>query len=684
MRALFTLTVFLGASLLFFIQPMVAKHLLPFLGGTPAVWTTCMLFFQAVLLLGYTWAHLVTRLRTRRAQTLTHGMVLLGSLLSLPLSFPGAAPALTAASPVWWILSVLVLSVGAPFLVLSTNAPLLQRWFAATGDRADPYFLYAASNAGSLLALLAYPFLIEPSLTLAGQRTACSAGVALFVFLTLMCGGLLLLRAQRHGSTSTAGATDASVAPPRLRNRMAWVLLAFVPSSLMIGATQHITTDIAPVPLLWVVPLALYLLTFILAFSCPTATMIKVGSWALMALAFAALGSLWFWHAVPGTIGITLHLLLLLSAALVLHGRLSASRPHSRHLTGYFLCVAVGGALGGLFNAIVAPHLFNSLFEYPLAIALAFLLRDRSILGWPTLLRTKCANLVFDALAVLLMIGTLPSVSAGFSAGPKVVHTDRTFFGVHRVTIHDATGITAYHQGTTIHGMQRASEPGRALSYYHDFTGIGELFAKFGESAQFERVGLVGLGVGSLAAQARPAQRLTFYEIDPAVVWIARDSGFFGFLQESRVARVDIVIGDGRRLLAREPASSFDLLVLDAFSSDAVPVHFLTREAFALYSGKLRSGGLLAFHVTNRYLRLTELVATVAHESGLVALEWAPSRGSLPPLREGEFEAAWVVAGRDGEALQALRDDRDWRAVPIRAEAQGWTDDFSNLVQWLK
>jgi len=711
---LFATTIFVGACLLFLVEPMAAKMVLPLFGGSPSVWTTAMVFFQGVLLAGYLYAHLTTRLLSTRRQPLAHALVLLASLAALPIGRHLTAPG--DSSPSLWLIGVLALSVGAPFFLLATASPVLQRWFAETGHPAgkDPYFLYAASNAGSLLALLAYPVAVEPRLPISGQTSLWSAGYVAFVCLSLAC--LVVLRAQGARAAVTPRAMPDGAAPALTwRTRLRWVSLAFVPSSLMLGATSYLSTDIAPVPLLWVIPLAVYLLTFVVAFARRPIVRPGTAGWVLAVLASALVMSLFSVFPLPIWALVLLHVSTLFFGGVVAHGRLAADRPAPKRLTDFYVMLSVGGVLGGVFNALLAPRLFDSLFEYPLALVLVLLLRPAkrpgsavSRFGWPVdfVLPLLFFVVVLGALALVpssasakVIVGVAAAAVLVFAHRPRCfalgiaalltifafaqssgsIYSDRTFFGVLRVT-ENASGQRLLVHGRTSHGVQsldpsRAREP---LAYYARTGPIGDVFARLQQPPGFRRIDVVGLGVGSLAAYGRPGQLITFYEIDPGVVRIATDPRLFTFLSNSE-ATVRVVVGDGRIALEMEPAGRSDLLVIDAFSSDAIPVHLLTREAVVLYLEKLRPDGILAFNVSNRYLDLSPVLAGIARELGLFAVERFDHSVPSRDRELGTSASRWVVLARDLRRLEPLA-TAGWRPVRATAEDGVWRDDFSNIL----
>lgn len=729
---LFALAVFTAAALLFLVQPMTGKQLLPLAGGTPAVWTTCQVFFQGALLLGYLYAHGLSRSGLRvRGQALIHVLGLLGVFAWLhlgqrmqpdPALFPPAGE-----TPVLSLALALALSVGAPFVLLAATAPLVQVWFTAASKR-DPYPLYAASNAGSLLGLLGYPFLVEPWLTLTDQRSAWTWGFAGVAGLLALCGG----RAAR-GQTPTVHASLPDTGPaPRLGQIARWVGLAALTSSLLMSVTTHLTTDIAAVPLLWVIPLAVYLITFIVAFArWPDAAQRIVSRIVPVALCMLVV-VLATRATEPPILVAGVHVLGLALIGLLCHGELARTRPAARYLTSFYLWISLGGVLGGLCNAMLAPVLFARLgpVEYPLALVLVALVRPAGMMAWPRLRWDDLvAPLLVGALALALSWGVprLLTVSTGDDLGgafmeriirgglivaiPTVIafalawrpvrfalalgavliaanpERDRTgetllirrdFFGTLRVT-QDQDFIRIWH-GTTQHGMQRRTERDQPdpLMYYHRRGPLGRYFSD-APMERIQRVGVVGLGCGAMAAYAQPHQDWTFYEIDPGVVRIAQDERYFTFLATHQAKDMHIVIGDARRTLAEDSTEPFDLLVLDAFSSDAIPVHLLTAEAFALYQSRLKPGGVLALHLSNRYLDLPPLVARLVTDAapGWVTLLDEDLVVSDEERAAGKSASTWVFVARQPDDIRERRPG----LVPVTPlPGPGWRDDFSNLL----
>jgi SAM-dependent methyltransferase len=734
---LFGATIFLSAGLLFLVQPLVAKVLLPTLGGSPAVWNTCMVFFQVALLLGYGYSHALNRLRLRTATAIHAAVILipLAALSAYRLSPPaGSTPG--EAHPIPWLLGTLALTCGLPFVALATTGPLLQRWFSLTPHpRArDPYFLYAASNTGSVLALLGYPFLLEWLLPLEQQQGVWIGGYLGFVSLTLVCAGVLARRPPQGDSAKQPSAPDSP--PPTALEKLRWVALAAVPSSLVLGATQYLSTDIAAIPLLWVLPLAIYLLTFVAAFSQrrppPLALLDRFWAGAVVWLVLCLLID----ARSPILLVFALHLLGLGLACLLLHRRLASERPAPAHLTGFYLWIAVGGALGGSFNALLGPLLFDTVLEYPLMLAAVSFLRPprpqpkrsdgaEAPPAAPAR-RWLSAAVPLGALAVYLLLdvalraaelrdGTAGRLAVGipvvlvymaytqrlaFALGMSVllgvaqtnpgeaelnrgllgrdVEVVRTFFGVHRVNQSD--GFVALLHGSTMHGLERRDAPGEPLLYYHRFGPAGDVIRHLGQDRRLDRVGLVGLGCGAMAAYASPGQRWTFFEIDPEVVRLAKSH--FSFVPQS-AGQIEVELGDGRLTLEQRVApGELGLLLLDAFSSDAIPTHLLTREALRLYLSRLRPDGLLLLHISNRYFDLAPVVATLAAELHLSAVHWLDADGyedrDAQRVRQGLQASHWVLLARRADQLPAL--PNRWRPLVAREGDPLWTDDYTDLL----
>lgn len=735
MLGFFALSLFVSATLLFWVQPMFTKMVLPLLGGTPAVWNTCLVFYQGALLAGYVYAHVSARWLGVRWQAVFHLGWLMLALLVLPIGVgAGQTPPVTA-SPIPWLFLLLLVSVGFPFFVISATAPMLQKWFSHTSHRAaqDPYFLYAASNLGSMVALLAYPTLLEPYLHLAEQTRAWSVGYGLLALLIAVCGVLLWRSPSVAPKAPEPGA--ASLAPTRpegaaegealtVGRRLWWVLLSFAPSSLLLGVTTYITTDIASVPLLWVMPLSLYLLSFVLVFArrpiLSHELMVRLQPFLILPLALLFLWGL----PAEGNLVLPLHLVAFFFTAMVCHGELARSRPPAANLTEFYLWLSVGGVLGGLFNALLAPLIFKTVVEYPLIIVLACLLRPQLTADtrkpWDLILDFGLPLTFGVLLAVLILMvqasaaevaitGAMIIISGGaamacYSFAPRplrfglgvavimlggvlyasgqypVMHQERSFFGVLQVRTDTVRQYHMLYHGTTLHGAQslelaRRREP---LTYFHASGPIGQVFTAFSHKPRHQNVAIIGLGTGTMACYAWPKQHWTFYEIDPAVERIARDPRYFTFLKDCP-AQVEVVLGDARLTLAQAPDRHYDLIVFDAFSSDAVPLHLISREAIRLYLTKLAEGGLLAFNISNRYLNLMPVFGNLAQDAGLVCL-YQDNWVSEAEQNAFYIRSMWVVMARTQADLGELAADQRWTALAKNPQAGLWTDDFSNVL----
>jgi hypothetical protein len=720
---LFAAASFLTAALLFLVQPLVGRMVLPAFGGSPQVWTTSMLFFQVALLVGYGYTHLATTRLPRRVQPWLHLVLVAAPLAVLPIALDVVPSGRGGVTPSLELLAGLVIGVGAPFVLVATSGPLVQRWLSWTDHprASDPYFLYAAGNVGSAVGLLAYPLVLEPTMTVTSQARFWAGGYVLAVALLAGCA----LAVRRHARAVLAGDEVAATAsaravaapasavrlPPRRVAR--WVLLAFVPSSLMLAATAHLSTDVAAVPLLWVLPLGIYLLTFSVAFSRAGPAATRIASWLAPVAVVAALA------VDPGVFGVgvtvVLQLVLVAVGGLVAHGQLSADRPHPSALTRFYLWVAVGGALGGIANGLLAPALLPTVAEHGLVAAatLALVVRWREVVvgagRWRPVTRLVVASLLAllpiaavtatvrwwlpdpwwaraALFAVLLaplasrfgrsgavgvavaLVATLPHVQTVVEAE----EVERTFFGVHRVLL-DGDHVSLLH-GTTLHGTQDLSSLGtrrRPTTYYDPdgpFGPIGEELVPRGDT------GVIGLGSGAIAAYGAPGTRVVFHEIDPSVVRLADDH--FTYLRDS-LAEVETVLGDGRLTVA-EVDGDYHTLLVDAFSSDAIPVHLLTLEAVVAYLEAVTDDGVIGFHITNRHLDLRPVTAAIARE---LSLDAVIGRGE-----PGGYSSTWVVVARDPARLDPLR-QRGYHDLDDEVGAGDevlWTDQRSDLLRVLR
>jgi SAM-dependent methyltransferase len=735
---LFATAVFTSAALVFVLEPMIAKLVLPKLGGSAAVWNTCMVFFQAALLVGYGYAHLLQRLRSLKAQIAVHLALLAAAAIVLPLHVTGLLGDPEPGAPIRWLLAVLALSVGPPFAVLSATAPLLQAWYARVrageADAKNPYVLYAASNLGSFIALIAYPALIEPLLRLHAQSAVWTGGYALFF---LAVGSLGYLVWQAGGAED--GAPLVRSPAPAWRERLVWVLLAAAPSSLMLGVTTHLSTDIASAPFLWVAPLALYLLTFVVAFQSrplipPRVALLVQGG--VLALCTALLP----FNTPPLALLFLLHLSAFFLTALVCHQALAARRPAPDRLTEFYLLLSLGGVLGGVFTALVAPVVFKVVWEYPIVLVLAALARPWGLnrkpdarpifwmvggavvalapalivaavkadpetlraFVWPKPFTSPGTNLEYTAMALLVVAGAcafvlrdrapLMAVVLGVMAfGAQSVvgryHwlvTERSFFGVMRTATFDdplaGGAVTMLMHGTTLHGAQAQNPKFRCtpMLYYAPTTPIGQAVAKIQARAAGADIGVVGLGAGSVAAYARSTDRVTYFEIDPAVERFALNPARFSFVHGCAQAPVDVVLGDARLTLAGQPSGRFDLLIVDAFSSDSVPTHLLTEEALQGYLRVMKPGGVVLLHLSNRNLDIVRPAAAGAHALGaasLVQFYTAPATASV--LGDASTDA--LIFARKPLDLTDFAADPRWK-TPAPGKVRPWTDDYTNLV----
>jgi len=669
---LYAVTIFLSAFLLFQVQPLIAKMILPWFGGTAAVWTICMLFFQVLLLAGYVYSHAYVRLRVPARRTIHMGLLVLAAA-ALPLAASAAWKPSGSEDPTWRILGLLATSVGLPYFVLSTTGPLVQAWHARSHPGGTPYRLFALSNLGSMLALLSYPLLVEPLLALGTQAAIWSAG---FVLFALLCA--LLAWRSRSSDANQPVAEEADSPGPGLR--ALWAGLAACASTLLLAFTGHMTLNIAAIPFLWVVPLALYLLSFVLCFEASG----WYRRWLFLPLLGAGLAGVCvtlaqsnpsIWSLIP------LYSATLFAACMVCHGELARSKPHPRYLTGFYLMLALGGALGGVLVGLVAPSVFDNLYELPLGmVALCIfvtlaLLHDRQSLfhgRWGI-----AARLVFLGLTVALGV-QLARTTRDNSADTRV--TLRNFYGVLNVRDSgegpDAMRILSH--GTIIHGKQFLQEDRRdsPTTYYGMTSGVGLALIDARARGPL-RVGVVGLGAGTIAAYGRSGDLFRFYDINPQVVDLARTE--FTFLKDSP-ARVEVQLGDARLSLEREPAQNFDLLALDAFSSDAIPVHLLTVEAFRVYARQLRPGGVLAVHISNRYLDLVPVVQQAARELSLELREVDNEDDD----NAGVYRSDWLLLSASPEAFEGGLLGEVAQTIETAPRVKLWTDDYSDLYRILK
>jgi spermidine synthase len=757
----YAITIFIGAFLLFQVEPLLARYILPWFGGTPAVWITCMLFFQLLLVAGYEYSHLIAARLTARRQATVHiaivcACVVLMSVLALiwqsPITPGPNWKPVSPDSPVSGIFALLIISIGLPFFILSTTGPLLQTWYARSHKGASPYRLYALSNIGSLLALVTYPFVVEPALSLRAQALLWSLLFGLFSVGVLICARSIYGVAQPDHSVKFA---DARIPVPSRSTRILWIALATVPSVMLLATTNQLCQQVAVVPFLWVLPLAIYLLSFVICFDNQRWYRRGVFHPMLGAAVFVALAVL-VRPSASILIQIVTYSVLLFAICMVCHGELIRLKPHERYLTSFYLMVAIGGALGGIFVVVVAPWLLNGYWEFHLAIWTSMLLlmivlmrtpdswihqrspaaaiailagaillpeliATNSLLGairraseashlipafaavglmsavvfqknsplcrrWPGSIVQACA-----ILGVLVIGGALIVDIEGNRANTLIA--SRNFYGTLGVYSVDSQNPEARYyilrHGQIIHGEQysAADKRYRPTTYYGPESAIGLVMLNHPRRFAFNphnrslRVGAIGLGVGTIAAYGIPGDYIRFYEINPTVTKIANESGYFTYLRDSR-ARIEIVPGDARLSMERELADgnpqAFDVLVLDAFAGDAIPVHLLTIEAFAIYLRELNPDGVIAIHVTNRYLDLQPVIRDIADHFGLESARVHQAAG--PIVKRGD----WIILARNNSVLGRAEIASKLMPLDSRRKVRLWTDDYSNLFQILK
>jgi hypothetical protein len=707
----------LSAFLLFSVQPMFGRMVLPRLGGGASVWIAVALFFQIALLAGYAYAHALSVTLSRQRQVIVHAAVCVAAMLMLPVTIPADWAPSSANLPQADLILLMARRIGLPFFVVSATSPLLQRWYSLTPaqDAGDPYHLYAASNLGSLAALFAYPTVIEPVFGLVAQSWAWSGGFGALLAALTACAAAAR---QTAGEPRLRAQTDLPTSPVTWRRRLYWIALAAVPSSLFLGLTTQISTDIAAVPLLWILPLAIYLLTFVIAFArrpilsrdAVARTIPYVATIAVLVQGF---------ETGIGLPQIAIGAVILFLLALMCHSDLAASRPAPAHLTEFYLLMSLGGALGGAFNAIVAPVLFSGVYEYPIALALALLLwaapraetwtmrsavlcllalvaasiglraalhaaAALGVLPWMLGLKVFVAVICFAVrrrpLTMALVAAIIVAASTNVMLRPELARY-RSFFGVHRIESDEGDTLHFLVHGNTDHGAQftdpaRRREP---LLYYSVKGPAGQALAALRQSGPLTPVGVIGLGAGAMACLAAPGESWAFFEIDPAIVRTARDPRYFSYLADCGDPQV--VLGDGRLQIAKAPDGFYGVLVVDAFGSDAIPVHLLTREAMDLYFARLKPGGVLLVHFSNRNIDLLPVLASLAADRSLAA-RWQFYR----PGRDetGVSASEWAIFARRDSDLGALATDSRWQTLPLAGDRRVWTDDYANILSVIR
>jgi spermidine synthase len=725
----YTAAIFVSALLLFSVQPLFTKMVLPRLGGSPAVWSVAMVFFQSLLLFGYAYAHYLMTLQNRIAPVAIHLALLVVAALTLPLSIAANWGDPPATGTPFWLLGLFAVSIGLPFFALAANNPMLQAWFVRTGhpDGPDPYFLYASSNIGSFLALLSYPIVFEPMFTLRIQNFLWTGGYVLLIALIAACGFLLV----KSPPYVAPPATTLPAAAPSWLLRLRWIFLAAVPSGLLVAVTAHISTDVAAAPLLWVLPLSLYLLTWVLVFQGRPLIPHK---YVLLLQPLAIAGVIYLLaYGGERNLLITLggHQLCFFVIAMACHGELARTRPAAQYLTGFYVALSFGGMVGGLFAGLIAPFAFSWIAEYPILVVLAALCRPKEedvppllariarwswlvvvvallvvivpyLQGgdWLTFMRDRMLSVaaVIASLTVLLVVllrADRYSVAALVAIAMLLVRlypgedgkveTVRSFFGVHKIVTNADGAYRVLMHGTTIHGAQKLLNAdgtpveGRPemITYYHEVGGIGGAIEAIRErKGTGLRAAVIGLGAGTLTCQRQEGESWKFFEIDQSMIDTASDPKYFTFIRDC-YPDIKPVLGDARLTFAKEPDGVYDLIVVDAYSSDAIPIHLATREAMEIYKKKLAPQGVVLMHVSNRHLELSSVVVGIADANGLKS--WVFSEDAN---RDGEyiFSTTVVLSARDEEDIGKLATDDRWTLTEAKSDRRVWTDDYSNIL----
>ena len=669
MTYLYAATIFLSSFLLFMVQPLIAKQILPWFGGAAAVWTTCLLFFQGLLLAGYAYAHLVVRHLSPRAQAMLHAALLVASLVSLPIIASPDWKPVGGGTPLLQIIGLLLFTVGLPYFMLSTTGPLVQAWFARSLGRV-PYRLFALSNLGSLIALLAYPFAVEPWISTRTQALGWSIGFASFVLLCAAC-------AMASRNTSDAGHAAAAEAPnspaPRWAARLMWLALAGAGSAMLLAISNHITQNVASVPFLWIVPLSLYLLSFVLCFDSNGWYRPRINH---VLLAAAMVGMAWLLDSLDLKLAIPVYLGGLLLVCMFCHGELARSKPDAAHLTEFFLMISAGGVLGGLLVAVLAPMLLPGLFELGIGLVIVGVLALLRTWREPIWIASLFgAGVLFSSFCVWRQIDDY---------GDNTLRATRDFYGALRVLAlqgEDGSYRSLRH-GSIMHGAQWITPPERSslpITYYGPRTGLALAIQALPEDSP-RKLGMIGLGSGTLAAWGRRGDIVKFYEISPKMVDIARNQ--FRYLSDS-AAQIEIVVGDARLSLESESPQQFDVLAVDAFSGDAIPIHLLTPEAMDVYLRHLKPGGALLFHVTNRFLDLPPVVRALADARGLVTGLVSHSETDEED-RLHYASTDWMIVTANPALLETPAIKRVIQSVAARPDLRSWSDDFNNLYRILK
>ncbi len=724
----YTASIFTSALLLISVQPLFTKMVLPRLGGSPAVWSVAMVFFQSLLLGGYAYAHYLMQVKNRMAPVVVHLVLLVIALLTLPLSISDGWGTPPTSGYAFWLLGLFTVSIGLPFFALAANNPLLQAWFVRTGhpQGPDPYFLYASSNIGSFLALLSYPVLLEPMFTLRAQNMIWTGGYGLLILQIAACG--VLLRRSPMMAVMPERSVDETAPAPSWILRARWIFLAAVPSGLLIAVTAHISTDVAAAPLLWVLPLSLYLLTWVLVFQSRP----LLPHWLMLLMQPIAIAGVIVLLAIGGEQNLLLtlggHQICFFIIAMACHGELARTRPAAKYLTGFYVALSFGGMVGGLFAGLIAPFTFSWIAEYPILLALAVLCRpteDERYARWlkyywlflavvaaislaPAMIGGKTFTWITDHrvvfvadVAILAMIAAVLLRADRWKVAATVVlalvmiraypsddgrvETVRSFFGVHKIVV---TPDGQYHvlmHGTTIHGAEKylnddgTPVTGRPepISYYYKDGGIGQAISAIRERKGGPiKVGVIGLGSGSLTCASLPGEDWRFFEIDQSMVDTAKDPKYFSFISKCE-PDLKPVIGDARLTFAKEPDGVYDMIIVDAYSSDAIPIHLATEEAMEIYKAKLAPQGVVAMHVSNRHLELASVIVGIADANDLKSWVYSEDSG-----RDAEyiFSTSVVISARAEADIGKLATSDAWTETDPTEGQRVWTDDYSNVL----
>ena len=661
--------IFLGAFLLFLVQPIIAKQILPWFGGSAAVWATCMVFFQMTLLVGYAYADLTTRKLTSKRQVMLHVTLLVLSLLVLPITPDAAWKPVGDENPSWRILGLLALTIGLPYFLLSTTSPLLQAWFARRFHHAIPYRLFALSNFASLLALLSYPVLIEPWISTITQSISWSVFYGLFV---LLCSYAAISSARGDATAAAPEQVAATTEPPpSLGRQLTWLVLAGMATFLLLAVTNHVCQNVASLPFLWILPLSLYLATFIFCFDHPRWYRRNV---FLLLAAILLPAMAWYSDSLNLKLVIPMYLAGLFVCCMFCHGELTLLKPAPKYLTTYYLMISLGGAIGGLLVGLVAPYVLTGYFE--LAIGL---------IACAVLLLFRTYHIAWWAMLVSAAVVGATAWGAGKAIDYQVANSRvmmRNFYSVIKTRQHeDPVPFRSLVHGGIVHGGQLLDPAMRMQpsSYFGPNSGYGRMFASLPDTPR--KVGVIGLGAGSIIAYARKGDTFHFYEINPQVVEIAQRE--FTFMSETP-AKIEVTLGDGRLSLEREPSQQYDVIAMDAFSGDSIPLHLLTREAMAIYMRHLKPGGVLAFQATNRFINIGPVVASLAAELGLTAVLISDSSQSEEGADYWISSTDQILVTANRALLDAPKIRETATVITVPAGFRVWTDDFNNLVRVLK